>query len=41
MEGGRPVKVYLDSDSRETALRLGAGNASEGIRVALRLARGR
>lgn len=35
MEGGRRVNVYLDADSLEAAARLGRGNVSEGIRIAL------
>jgi hypothetical protein len=35
MEGGRRLNIYLDSASLETAARLGGGNVSEGIRLAL------
>jgi len=35
MEGGKRINIYLDSASLETAARLGGGNVSEGIRVAL------
>jgi len=33
---GRRRQVYLDEASEKTALRLGEGNVSEGIRIALR-----
>lgn len=36
MAGGKPVKVYLDTESIATAQRLGNGNVSEGIRKALK-----
>jgi hypothetical protein len=35
MEGGKRVNVYLDAASLEAAKRLGDGNVSEGIRLAL------
>lgn len=35
MEGGRRFNIYLDSVSLETADKLGGGNISEGIRLAL------
>jgi hypothetical protein len=35
MEGGKRINIYLDSASLETAAKLGGGNVSEGIRVAL------
>lgn len=35
LNGGRAVKVYLDAQSIETADKLGNGNVSEGIRIAL------
>lgn len=35
LEGGKRVNVYLDDDSLDRAARLGKGNVSEGIRVAL------
>jgi hypothetical protein len=35
MEGGRRLNIYLDSASLETAAKLGGGNVSEGIRLAL------
>lgn len=35
MQGGRRVNVYLDGASLETAARIGGGNVSDGIRVAL------
>ena len=35
MEGGRRINIYLDSVSLEAADRLGGGNISEGIRLAL------
>lgn len=35
MEGGRRINIYLDSVSLETADKLGGGNVSEGIRLAL------
>jgi hypothetical protein len=39
LEGGKRVNVYLDTESLERAERLGLGNVSEGIRIALRQAR--
>lgn len=39
MEGGKRVNVYLDAKSLETAAKLGNGNVSEGIRIALGKAR--
>jgi hypothetical protein len=36
--GGKQVSIYLDQVSLETAARLGDGNASQGVREALRLA---
>ncbi len=38
MTGGKKVNTYLDAESIAIASRLGNGNVSEGIRVALRLA---
>lgn len=35
MNGGKRVQVYLDGESIEQAKLLGAGNVSEGIRLAL------
>lgn len=35
MSGGKKVNTYLDAESIETAKRLGNGNVSEGIRIAL------
>ena len=35
MEGGKRVNVYLDAPSLDTAARLGNGNVSDGIRIAL------
>lgn len=35
MEGGRRINIYLDTVSLEAADRLGDGNISEGIRLAL------
>jgi hypothetical protein len=35
MEGGKRVNVYLDADSLIRAEKLGSGNVSEGIRLAL------
>lgn len=35
MTGGKRVNVYLDAESLEAAAKLGDGNVSEGIRVAL------
>lgn len=35
---GKRTQVYLDDASKKTALRLGSGNVSEGIRTALRAA---
>jgi hypothetical protein len=35
MEGGRRFNIYLDSVSLEAANKLGGGNISEGIRLAL------
>ena len=37
---GRRVNAYLDPDSIEVAGRLGNGNTSEGIRIALKIAAG-
>lgn len=36
MDGGKRRSIYLDDESMELAERLGYGNASEGIRRALR-----
>ena len=33
--GGKKVNTYLDAESIEIAKRLGKGNVSEGIRIAL------
>lgn len=38
LEGGKRVQVYLDAESLKTAARLGNGNVSEGIRLALKRA---
>jgi hypothetical protein len=38
MKDGKRVNVYLDSDARKIAERLGNGNVSEGIRAALKRA---
>lgn len=35
MEGGRRMNVYLDAATIETAKRLGGGNISEGLRIAV------
>ena len=35
MQNGKRVNVYLDAASLESASKLGNGNVSEGIRVAL------
>lgn len=35
MSGGRKVNTYLDANSIATAAKLGQGNVSEGIRIAL------
>lgn len=35
MEGGKRVNVYLDAASLAAAAKLGQGNVSEGIRIAL------
>lgn len=35
LEGGKRVNVYLDAASLDTAAKLGLGNVSEGIRIAL------
>lgn len=35
LAGGKRVNVYLDAASLERAAKLGRGNVSEGIRVAL------
>lgn len=35
MEGGKRINVYLDAESHEAAAKLGGGNVSEGIRIAL------
>lgn len=37
MKGGKRVNVYLDAESLRTAAKLGDGNISLGIRVALSL----
>ena len=36
MSGGSRSNVYLDDESRAIALRIGSGNLSEGIRIALK-----
>lgn len=36
MAGGRRVNVYLDAESLDRAAKLGDGNVSEGIRIALK-----
>lgn len=36
LTGGRRVNTYLDGSSIEEAARLGKGNVSEGIRLALK-----
>jgi hypothetical protein len=36
MDGGKRVNVYLDAESLFVAAKLGSGNVSEGIRIALR-----
>lgn len=38
LDAGKRVNVYLDSDSLERAAKLGNGNVSEGIRIALQRA---
>lgn len=38
LAGGKRVNVYLDAGSLDTASRLGGGNVSEGIRLALHAA---
>lgn len=35
LQGGRRVNVYLDAESLAKASRIGGGNVSEGIRIAL------
>lgn len=40
LDGGRRVNVYLDAASIATASRLGQGNVSDGIRIALAKAAG-
>lgn len=35
MAGGKRTNIYLDEDGRATAEKLGNGNVSEGIRIAL------
>jgi hypothetical protein len=35
MDGGKKIGVYLSADDRATAIRLGGGNVSSGIRAAL------
>ena len=35
LEGGKRINVYLDAESLDTAQKIGGGNASEGIRIAL------
>lgn len=39
LEAGKRVNVYLDGESLEIASELGAGNVSEGIRIALQQSR--
>lgn len=38
MAGGKRVQVYLDERTLEKARRIGDGNISEGIRLAIKLA---
>lgn len=38
MTGGKRTNIYLDDDSRAIAEKLGNGNFSEGIRIALKIA---
>lgn len=38
MTGGKRTNIYLDDDSRSIAEKLGNGNFSEGIRIALKIA---
>jgi hypothetical protein len=35
LDSGKRINIYLDIKSLETAQKLGGGNASEGIRIAL------
>ena len=35
MDGGKRTNIYLDAESRATAERIGNGNISDGIRIAL------
>ena len=41
LSGGKRVNVYLDAASLKTADKLGGGNVSEGIRMALKPLLGR
>lgn len=37
--GGKRTNIYLDADGRATAERIGNGNVSDGIRIALAMAK--
>jgi hypothetical protein len=37
MDGGKKIGVYLSAEDRATAIRMGGGNVSSGIRAALAL----
>lgn len=39
MKGGKRVNVYLDAETLKKAEKLGGGNVSEGIRIAVQIAR--
>lgn len=39
MTGGKRTNIYLDADGRATAERIGNGNISDGIRIALAMAK--
>lgn len=39
MDGGKRTNIYLDADGRATAERIGNGNISDGIRIALAMAK--
>ena len=39
MAGGKRSNIYLDAESRATAERIGNGNISDGIRIALAMAK--
>lgn len=41
MDGGKRTNIYLGAESRATAERIGNGNISDGIRIALAMAKNR